>query len=224
MINQENEKLFNLQLIIQKLEEELSLYRKGTSGTQLLELIAEKDNELLSLKTICNEKNEKLKQLAHSSADYVAKHQILQSQKDELSDNYNTLKTILFNKEQTIEPNDNLIIEQTLTINKLETQNQSLNNEIITLKLDVNDRNNDIEKLQCRCAQLVSEKTEKAKEYEKEKNDRTKQIKEYRVSYSPHTIHNNLYIDYITFYAIRIYMHRLSSRKRSNSIQILNKN
>ena len=183
MINQENEKLFNLQLIIQKLEEELSLYRKGTSGSQLLELIAEKDNELTSLKTICNEKNEKLKQLARSSADYVAKHQILQSQKDELSDNYNTLKITLYNKEQTIEANDKLIIEQTLSINTLETQNQLLSNEIITLKSDVNDRNNDIEKLQSRCAQLVSEKTEKAKEYEKEKNDRTKQIKEYRVSY-----------------------------------------
>jgi chromosome segregation ATPase len=48
--NMETDRYFNLQLTIQKLEEELSLYRNGTTGSELLDLIKEKDSELAVVK------------------------------------------------------------------------------------------------------------------------------------------------------------------------------
>jgi chromosome segregation ATPase len=47
----DTDRYFNLQLTIQKLEEELSLYRNGTTGQELLDLIKEKDTELGATKT-----------------------------------------------------------------------------------------------------------------------------------------------------------------------------
>jgi chromosome segregation ATPase len=46
------EKIFNLQLAISKLQEEVTLYRNGVDVPQLLELIKEKDNEIDSMKDI----------------------------------------------------------------------------------------------------------------------------------------------------------------------------
>ena len=48
------------------------------------------------------------------------------------------------------------------------------------LEEELIERNDDVEKLQSRCASLVTEKTEKTKQYEKDKNDKLKQIKSYR--------------------------------------------
>lgn len=70
--NQE-EKVFNLQLIIQKQEEELRLYRNGTTAQELLELIHEKDIEIETWRTKLEEKEEKLKKLAKTSGDVLMK-------------------------------------------------------------------------------------------------------------------------------------------------------
>lgn len=73
-----DEKVFNLQLIIQKLEEELLLYRNGTTATELLELIHEKDVEIETWRAKCEEKDEKLKRLAKTSGDVLLNYERLQ--------------------------------------------------------------------------------------------------------------------------------------------------
>ncbi len=71
------EKIFNLQLIVQKLEEELLLYRNGTTATELLELIHEKDVEIETWRAKCDEKDEKMKKLAKTSGDVLLKYERL---------------------------------------------------------------------------------------------------------------------------------------------------
>ena len=60
------DKQFNLQLTIQKLEEELSLYRNGTTGAELMELIHEKDNELKEVKSQLQESSKELNVLKNN--------------------------------------------------------------------------------------------------------------------------------------------------------------
>lgn len=82
----QEDKMFNLQLIIQKLEEELSLYRNGTTATELLELISEKDVEIETWRAKCEERDEKLRRLAKTSGDVLLKYERLQ---EELQKNHN---------------------------------------------------------------------------------------------------------------------------------------
>lgn len=73
----QEEKVFNLQLIVQKLEEELLLYRNGTTATELLELIHEKDVEIETWRAKCDEKDEKMKKIAKTSGDVLLKFERL---------------------------------------------------------------------------------------------------------------------------------------------------
>ncbi len=89
----QEEKIFNLQLIIQKLEEELSLYRNGTTATELLELINEKDVEIETWRAKCEEKDEKLRRLAKTSGDVLLKYEKLQ---EELQKHHNQINETEF--------------------------------------------------------------------------------------------------------------------------------
>ena len=80
----EQDKLFNLQLTIQKLQEEVSLYRNGADGDELFQLIAEKEEEIAALKASNSVKNDSLKKLAKKSAEVLAKCDRLQSDYDTL--------------------------------------------------------------------------------------------------------------------------------------------
>lgn len=146
----ESERFFSLQLTIQKLEEELSLYRKGTSGQQLLELIAEKDAEIeISKKTIL-EKNDKLRQLARSSSDLLNKHQTLQKENDSQSETLKKLKHNNTSLECQLSESQNTITSSTLTISSLKGVNNQQLEEIQRLSEAISDRNTDIDKLQQR--------------------------------------------------------------------------
>ena len=168
-----DDKIFNLQLTIQKLEEELTLYRNGTSGQQLLELIAEKDSEITTLKSTVNEKNDKLRQLARSSNEFLIKHQALQNEKQNLESNIIELNNIITNLKNIIDQNSTKINNQQNRIQNLENKSNILEEELI-------ERTNDVEKLQVRCASLVTEKSVQQKQFSKEKAEKMKQIKEYR--------------------------------------------
>ena len=73
MEDQQQEKLFNLQLLVQKLEEELKLYRNGTTTEFVTEIIKEKEAEIVALNGTIDETNEKLRKLAKSSQEVIAR-------------------------------------------------------------------------------------------------------------------------------------------------------
>lgn len=108
--NNSQEKIFNLQLTIQKLEEELQLYRNGTSVTELLELIHEKDVEIETLQLQNEEKGNKLKKLAKTSGEVLIKYENiqieLQNKQDyiyDLEKNLLQLQNLVTEKEDFIE-------------------------------------------------------------------------------------------------------------------------
>jgi DNA repair exonuclease SbcCD ATPase subunit len=285
------EKIFNLQLLVTKLEEEISYYRNGTSAEQFMEIIHERDNEIKDLKHeiyILNEEkviqSEKLKEIVLKSSEVLEKYESLLLKTDEsdvLHDENNRLKrqvdeALTINedlqedlsrmKKQMIENavvNASLqdeisrlkrqIVENSssntalrdenhrlkaeidgnsalhksmiaenkslrqlnddnmITITNHQNEIQKLNNLIEELQHntvlqhdydhliielnslrsqqedsehyhhEIQERDSNIEKLQQRCACLVSEKSELKKLFEKEKSDRIKQGKEFRV-------------------------------------------
>jgi len=77
----EQDKIFNLQLVIQKLEEELKLYRNGTTSTEFIEIIGEKDSENKLLKESLDDSNEKLRKLAKSSSEVIIRFEALENDK-----------------------------------------------------------------------------------------------------------------------------------------------
>lgn len=72
------ERIFSLQLIIHKLEEELLLYRNGTSAAELMDVIRERDIEIEHWRSKCDDKDEKLKRIAKTSADVLERYERLQ--------------------------------------------------------------------------------------------------------------------------------------------------
>ena len=81
----EQEKIFNLQLIVQKLEEELRLYRNGATATEFAEIISEKESEIVILNKTIEDTNEKLRKLAKSSAEVIERFELLQRDRDDLA-------------------------------------------------------------------------------------------------------------------------------------------
>jgi chromosome segregation ATPase len=143
----DRDRIFDLQLTIQKLHEEVSLYRNGTNGQELLELLSEKDTEIENLKSAINEKNEQLKKLAKKSAEVLTKCDNLQreclvatTKAQSADDQHRSLEAIISELKNKSLSTSALCEEKTLTIDFLENE------------LAVKDDN--IEKLQLRCASL----------------------------------------------------------------------
>lgn len=99
-----SEKIFNLQLTIHKLEEELLMYRNGTTSSELFELIHEKDIEIETYRMKCQERDEKLKKLAKTSGEVLLKYEKLQEEIQQIHDEKQALedmyKSELDNKKQ----------------------------------------------------------------------------------------------------------------------------
>ena len=94
----DTDRYFNLQLTIQKLEEELSLYRNGTTGPELLELIREKDDELSAVKIQLQKSSDELaalkgnfSTLIKSSRNTLADNERMKAQLVELQATHATL-------------------------------------------------------------------------------------------------------------------------------------
>ena len=194
---QDQEKIFNLQLVIQKLEEELTLYRNGTSGQELLEYISEKDAEIEECKKLLAEKGENLRKIAKSSNELLSKYESLDSECVELRKRVVYLEEICDSKELTIKNTEKTIEDKNNKIADLEQQICTLDKNVDILTAEISERNDNIEKLQQRCAGLVSEKTEKSKLLEKEKVEKARQVKELRVKLELFAIIYNLNVNYL---------------------------
>lgn len=68
------DRVFNLQLTIQRLEEELTLFRNGTTAEDMLNIIKEKDSEIDDLRARMAEKDCTLRKLAKGSSDILSKY------------------------------------------------------------------------------------------------------------------------------------------------------
>lgn len=69
----DNDRIFNLQITIQKLEEEVYLYRNGTNANELLELISEKNTEIDALNKSFKKKDQSLQVLVAKTSEVVLK-------------------------------------------------------------------------------------------------------------------------------------------------------
>jgi predicted nuclease with TOPRIM domain len=178
----EQEKIFNLQLIVQKLEEELTLYRNGTTSSEFVEIIREKESENAILRTSLDETNEKLRKLAKSSAEVIARYEVQQKEKDQLSERLaeRTAEVEILREQLAAKKSD--IARQTNETRDLAARVYNLSEANNLLTNEVSNRDSTIDKLQLRCASLVAEKSEKGRQLEIEKTERAKQTKEIRVS------------------------------------------
>ena len=177
----EQDKLFNLQLTIQKLQEEVSLYRNGADGDELFQLIAEKENEISGLKASNLVKNDSLKKLAKKSAEVLAKCDRLQSEYDNLQ----------FEHSDLIQEKKSLIIQLDVlksASTRLSTHFEGKKVIVDQLEEELTSRDLSIEKLLARCAALVSQKNEKQKEFDAEtrqfvaeRSEKNKHMKELMV-------------------------------------------
>lgn len=179
--NMEHDKVFNLQLTIQKLQEEVSVYRNGADGEELFQLIAEKESEIKALKSSNISNNDNLKKLAKKSAEVLARCDRLQSEYDTLQFEHSDLiqeKKRLTSQVEALKVSNvssaALCQERKVTIDQLEEE--------------LTARDLSVEKLIARCAALVSQKNEKHKEFEveakefaSERSEKNKQMKELMV-------------------------------------------
>jgi len=181
--------IFNLRLMNQKLDEEVRLYRNGTTPDNLLELIQEKDSEIYELKKQASATADKLRRIAKSSADVIAKNDTLAKENNTLALEQEQLKrqvdaTIEF-KRQSYEhklrdahAEVECLKEEVIALQK---DNETLNNSmdmlipeteqfqvlIEELEEDACHRDSSIEKLQKRCHNLVLNNKENSTALEK---------------------------------------------------------
>ena len=184
--------VFNLRLMNQKLDEELRLYRNGTTPEDLLELIEEKDTEIMKLRKNLADSADKLRRIAKGSAEVITKCDIYQKEIEVLKENEIKLKAELsiannikikqqasIYKDKLSYANDE-ITELKAEIHALTAENETLNNtmdmlipeaeqfqeKIESLEDDGIVRDTSIEKLQKRCHNLVLGQKERHKELE----------------------------------------------------------
>lgn len=134
--------MFNLQLTVQKLEEELSLYRNGTTCGELLEIINEKEAEIESLKEKLSSKDETLRKIAKSSADVLAKFDAMSGEKNLLESENLKLATKLNQIEDqfeaaatqsinTIQSHEQIIRKLTDTVEELKRTNSEMQTSLV---------------------------------------------------------------------------------------------
>jgi chromosome segregation ATPase len=181
-MDRSHDKQFNYQLTIQKLEEELSLYRNGTTGQELLECIREKDIELEKMRSIINEKNDNLRKIAKSSSSVLETCNTLQTENFNLTQERDELLATRSQLNNQIESLTQDANTKSSTIEKMTLKLKSSTDEISALNTELTDLHESVSKLQERCAILVREKTDKSKLLDKEKSDRRTEVRELRVS------------------------------------------
>jgi len=232
------DRVFNLQLTIQRLEEELTLFRNGTTTEDMLNIIKEKDSEIDDLRTRMAEKDCTLRKLAKGSSDVLSKYDDVVSRNKDLLLNIQDLILSLKDKDSSIAVKNEEISKANMEIDDLrgslsavKQQHAVASVEIDTLRLYVDDLNgelklkdeemseniaelsrvielgerrqqlleeqqqrstaleerlgdcvHDIDRLQTRCARLVSDKNSKSKELDNERRLMITQVQEFRVS------------------------------------------
>jgi len=98
-----------------------------------------------------------------------------------LADN-NALSTKIEAKEEKLKEVNDALVERDFMISTLSDSNKELIQQIESMEGNIKSLEIDVQNLQNRCAQLVSEKADKTRLLEKEKSEKTRQVSEYRVS------------------------------------------
>lgn len=152
----DSDKIFNLQLTIQKLQEEVTLYRNGTNGAELFELINEKDTEIENLKKAAITNKEVYRSIGKGSKELLSRHEnlkneneVLQIEHSDLIQEKKALTVIVEDLKCSLEIAEVRYLEKNVTIGQLEEEVHSVEEGI--------------EKLQSRCALLVQENSENKK-------------------------------------------------------------
>lgn len=134
------ERIFSLQLIIHKMEEELRLYRNGTSAAELMDVIHERDVEIETWRSKCEERDEKLKRIAKTSADVLERYERLQKdlvrqqEKKQLEDVH--IQNMI-NEHQNLQKQ---LKERTMEVTRLQDIISEKDDEIGTLRLAMWDK------------------------------------------------------------------------------------
>jgi len=191
--------IFNLRLLNQKLDEEVRLYRNGTTPENLLELIQEKDSEIYELKKQTSITADKLRRIAKSSAEVIAKNDAIVKENNRLVLEQEQLKrqidaTIEFKRQcyehklRDAHAEAECLKEEVIALQK---ENETLNNSmdmlipeteqfqvlIEELEEDACHRDSSIEKLQKRCHSLVLTKKDTQLALEKRLHEANADIK-----------------------------------------------
>lgn len=152
------------------------MYRNGTTGVELLELIAEKDAELKEVHKELDEKNILVQKLVKSSSEVLEKCQLLQADNIALTTSKNILEKTVAQHETTLRSNQSQMESQLAQI-------ESLRADVERYSVEINERFDDISRLQTRCATLVSEKSEKSRNLEDLTASSAKKAKKMEVSF-----------------------------------------
>lgn len=176
------QRIFNLQIQIQKMEEELTLYRNGASGQELFEVIGEKNTEINELKSSLAGKTDNLKTLAKSSTEVIEKYSALQDSFEQMKVDKRAVDEMIATRAEetaSLQYELDAINKKYLDIVK---DNDCKQEKICDLERELVDANVVIEKLHKRGATLVAEKSEKSKlldkvQYEKAEMEQKNQVK-----------------------------------------------
>lgn len=173
----DTDKRFNLQIIIQKLQEELAIFRNGTDVPQLLELLREKDDEINTLREV----EAKYSSLLHERAKLMSKHENLLDDMQQVKSE----KIIALSKcsmlEETVEQQQDVIQSLENNISRMNLEYERKQDALADAEANVRTLDSTVYELQNKCARLVKEKCEATKQLEREKEERSRQILEYRV-------------------------------------------
>ena len=179
----ESDRVFNLQLTIQKLEEELHLYRNGTTGSEFLGIISEKDKEIDHLTQLLLEKNDKFKKLKATSQEVL-------SRCDQLERDNGSMKQQITSLTSEIDDSHRVASNLQASVSQLEYEKGELmasNSEQSDLiaQMEANDHENNeiIDKLQKRMATLLQEKYDWTKAVEMEKAAMNQELEHQRMRF-----------------------------------------
>lgn len=174
--------VFNLQLLINRLTEEVTLYRGGTDVPQLLDFIHEKDNEIKQLNKLLVNYEDKNHRLAQTRAEITSKYDHVTEENQSLKLERIKLTNECNNLHETVQAYENKIKDYEVSMHQQHYEMDKLSKYIAKLESDLEQRNDEVYQLQNKCAKLVKEKVEVTKLLDKERHDREKQVQEYRVS------------------------------------------
>ena len=176
----EDDKVLNMQITVMKLQEELAFHRNGTSSDQIYDLLVEKDAEISSLKAGALENSEKLRKLARKSTEVLQKCKFIEEERDAAIERKNELKKLRSQSElKRLDTEKELVcVRAELCAVKERCSDLEKHNE--ALKREQGFCNDDVEKLQSRCAGLIIERMETSKALERENIERAESTKSVR--------------------------------------------
>lgn len=168
----ENPEILNLRLEVHDLKVKLSLYENGTSGSDLIEMLEEKDSEIKELEKRMAEREEKIRRLVKNAAQVVKENDALLREKKLFEKQLHKAQEkgrtegvkASTDKDQELERAMNEIKSLradnealTNSIDMLIPETEQFQDQVCELETEQIHSSTDIEKLQKRCVNVVIE-------------------------------------------------------------------